>query len=70
MSADDPVPTSVQPELLTRREVLLLARVSPPTLAKMIAGFGFPPPLNIGRRCYRWRRADVEAFLQRKAVPA
>lgn len=64
-----PVPPSTAPitpeDLLTEREVADRLRVSEKTLQNWRwAGEGGPRAIKLGKRAVRYRRADVEAFIE------
>ncbi len=52
-------------DLLTREEVAAILRVHPNTVSLISDEL---PPLRIASRVLRWRRRDVEAYLDRLAT--
>src|SRR5262245_34020168 len=59
-----PITLDEMPLILTIDEVATFYRTSPSTIRSMIRNGGFePPPFCV--RPYRWKRADIEADLQR-----
>ena len=48
-------------ELLTAEQTAEALQVAVQTLRRWVANGEFPPPVRIGRRIIRWRRADIEA---------
>jgi excisionase family DNA binding protein len=54
--------------LLTVTDITSFLRISKPSLRTWVADGRFPAPLIIGGRVRRWRRSDVVAFLDAKAV--
>jgi excisionase family DNA binding protein len=66
LSAASLRPSPPQPELLTLEQAAGLLGVSPRTLREL-AKDGTLPPVHV-RRCTRWRRADVLAYIA--ALPA
>ena len=51
------------PSLMTLRELASYLRLSPRTVQRMAAENELPPPVRITRGRPRWRRADVDAWL-------
>ena len=51
-------------ELLTVRDVAAALRLSQRQVWKLSASGRLPKPLKIGRSA-RWRRADIEAYVER-----
>ena len=57
--------------LLKGSDVTVALGVSRVTLWRLVKHGDFPQPLRIGRNILRWRRADVDAWLEtRRAVSA
>jgi predicted DNA-binding transcriptional regulator AlpA len=54
--------------ILDRKDMCVLFAMSESTLRESIRRGAIPPPFTLGKRTLRWRRSDVEAFLQGKAV--
>ena len=64
----EPIPNSAgasrdPAELLTRRDLEALLRVSRSVVYRRVADGSLPPPIYLGTTTPRWRRADVEAFV-------
>ncbi len=51
-------------EMLTRAQVLKVLGVSRTTLWRWQAAGEFPSPLRLGDATFRWRRAEIEAWLE------
>ena len=51
-------------DLLTKREVARLLRVSVRTLERHVALGKFLPPIRFSERCIRWRRKDIDDYLE------
>ena len=51
-------------ELLRRREVAELVRLSVPTIYRMMKAGTFPRPIRLGQRAVAWRREDLEGWLR------
>src|SRR5437763_1306666 len=58
-----PRPRTPPHRLLTRRDVALRLKVSLRHLSRMVSESAFPPPVTLGRRCLRWREADIAAYV-------
>ena len=56
-------PPDAAPALLTLKEVARDLRVTPRTVQRMVAAGEFPPPVHISPGRSRWRRSDVDAWL-------
>ena len=56
------VPESM-PAFLTRPQVEALVGLSCSSLYRLMAAAEFPRPVRIARRAVRWRRSDLEAYL-------
>ena len=54
--------------LLRIDEVTTLVRLSRPSVYRLMAAGDFPRPVQIGSRAVRWRRADVEAWVEQRPV--
>ena len=54
------------PELLRRREVAELVRLSVPTIYRMMKEDTFPRPIKLGARAVAWRREDLERWLSER----
>lgn len=52
------------PDLLKRREVESLLRLSPATLRRAVAAGQVPAPLSFGKTSFRWRGSDIAALLK------
>lgn len=57
-------------DLLTRAEAAVLLKLEPQTLAKWALAGENLPYLKLGKRSVRYRRTDVEAFIERGRMPA
>jgi prophage regulatory protein len=51
-------------DLLTSRDVADRLSISVRTLHRLVARGQFPRPIRLSRKCVRWRRSDVEGYLQ------
>lgn len=58
------------PEWLTAVEVAARLRVTQNTVYTLNKRGLLPQPVSFGRRCLRWRKADVERFIAEKARAA
>lgn len=58
---DDPIASGT----LTAKQVSAALGVDRREVRRLVASGAFPPPLKVGRRRIRWRRADVTAYLER-----
>lgn len=65
-----PEPAAESDVLLTVRDVQHLLRISNPTLSRIRAdeSAGFPKPIAVTAKAVRWRRSDVEDWLERRKV--
>ena len=56
--------------LLTVRDVQQLLRISNPTLSRIRAdkNADFPKPIAVTTKAVRWKRTDVEDWLERRKV--
>ena len=56
--------------LLTVRDVQRLLRISNPTLSRIRAdkNADFPKPIAVTTKVVRWKRADVEDWLERRKI--
>jgi predicted DNA-binding transcriptional regulator AlpA len=52
-------------DLLTKREVARLVGLSVRTIERYVALGLFPQPIRLSRRCVRWRRKHIDAYLER-----
>lgn len=50
-------------ELLTKRDLRQLLKVSEPTLRKLINSGRLPEPIDLGDRTKRWRKVDIEKWI-------
>ena len=50
-------------ELMTRPEVSELTGLSHASIYRLMREGDFPEPIRIGQRAVRWRRSELEAFL-------
>ena len=50
-------------QLLRRKEVRALIGLSETALKHAIRDGRFPPPCQLGPRCFRWRQSDVDAWI-------
>ena len=55
--------TNTDHQLLTRREVLELTRMSKSTLHRKVREGTFPRPIRVGPRAVRWLRWQVEEWI-------
>ena len=51
-------------DLLTKQEVARLLRVSVRTLERHVALGKFLAPIRFSQRCIRWRRQDIDDYLE------
>ena len=51
-------------ELMTRPEVEELLGMSTSSVYRLMREGHFPEPIRIGQRAVRWRRSELEAFLE------
>jgi excisionase family DNA binding protein len=51
-------------DLLTSRDVAARLSISVRTLYRMMARGQFPRPIRLSRKWVRWRRSDVEGYVQ------
>ena len=51
-------------QLLTASQVAILCACSKPTLYRWMHVAGFPRPVKIGPRAARWRRHEVEQWVE------
>ena len=54
--------------LLRIDEVTALCALSRPTIYRMMAEGRFPRQVQLGSRAVRWRRADVEAWIEERPL--
>ena len=54
----------VEDRLLTRTEVEALIRMSRSAIYRLMRTGQFPEPLRIGPRAVRWKRSEVEHWLE------
>ena len=59
------VTTNDTTELLSREEVLAMLKCSRSTLYSLMAA-GFPKPFKLSRRVNRWRRCEIEDWLDKR----
>jgi predicted DNA-binding transcriptional regulator AlpA len=57
--------TLVPSKLMTAQQVAALLEVSDDTFAKIRVSAGFPAPVMIGQgdRCRRWKKADIDNWI-------
>lgn len=60
----------LQDALLKMQTVTQAAGISPATVYRGVAAGTFPQPVRMGKRCTRWRAADVRAWIQAQGVTA
>lgn len=68
---NDKDPSALEADaLLTVRDVQRLLRISNPTLSRLRADKNaqFPKPIAVTAKAVRWRRSDVEAWLESRKV--
>ena len=58
-----PAATEVQPKILTAKGLAEYLHVSPRTIHRMAARSELPPPILITPSRPRWRRSDIDAWL-------
>ncbi len=63
MATSRPGPTG--DDLLTKREVARLVRLGIRTITRYVALGKFPQPIRFSRTCVRWRRKDIDDYLER-----
>lgn len=51
-------------ELVTKKELMRILKISEPTLRKLIKSDRLPDPIDLGDRTRRWRRADIDEWLK------
>jgi predicted DNA-binding transcriptional regulator AlpA len=61
-------PTPKNPPLVSRGELCAELGISRPTSYRYQAEGYLPPPLRLGPGVVRWRRADIDALLERLAA--
>ena len=54
--------------LLKVAEVSDLVKLARPTIYRMMAAGKFPRPVKLGARAVRWRRADVETWIEERPL--
>lgn len=59
-----PAPTPTVPPLLTLDDVAVHLRVTTRTVQRRVAAGEFPRPILVGPTSPRWRRADLDAWIQ------
>lgn len=59
---------SEPPALLTPSDLLRLLQISAPTLSRMRQRSDFPRAISIARTTVRWRREEIEAWLESRRV--
>lgn len=57
------------PTLMTAKDVQALLRIDERTLRRATREGAVPPPIHIGGRMIRWRRGDLERWLESGARP-
>jgi predicted DNA-binding transcriptional regulator AlpA len=60
----EPRHEAVSPELLTKKEVARRVKVSIRTIARYVALNKFPQPIRFSQSCVRWRRKDIDDYLE------
>ena len=60
-----PPVTKFTPDLLTTRDLASYLRVSPRTVQRRAAAGELPPPISVSSRRARWRRCDIDEWLDR-----
>lgn len=60
---------SVVRELLTKSEVARRVGLSVRTIDRYVARGQFPQPVRLSRRWVRWRRCDIDIYLERLYRP-
>lgn len=63
------MPASDPPLLLSTRQAARLLSVSPRTILRMGEDGTIPPPIRVGPHFLRWRRDELEAFIDRRKTP-
>jgi len=58
-----PEPNSA-PDLMTAKDLADYLRVDPRTVQRMAAAGELPAPIPVSAKRSRWRRADIDAWLQ------
>ena len=53
--------------ILTQAETLVLVSLSRDYVWKLRRSGDFPAPLNLGSRLLRWRRADIERWVEERS---
>lgn len=51
-------------DLLTRREVEKICKLKSSAIYAAMRERGFPAPLQLSKRCVRWRRSEIEEWLE------
>lgn len=59
----DPIGAVPEALLLLSHEVFEVTRLSPSTIYRHIRAGRFPPPIPTGAEHRRWRRADIQSWL-------
>lgn len=54
------------PELLTKKETAKWAKTSTRQIDLLVKRGVFPAPIRLSERSPRWRRADLEAFTEKR----
>jgi prophage regulatory protein len=54
--------------LIDARELAAMLAISVPTVWRMRESGRLPEPLRLTSQCLRWRRADINAFLESLAA--
>lgn len=62
-------PPAEAPSLLGPEDVAAYLGVTPRTVRRLVADRGFPAPFRITPGTARWRREDVDAWLERRREP-
>jgi excisionase family DNA binding protein len=63
-----PAPVAPPKPVLTLAEVADLLQIAPRTVQRMAADGEFPAPIRLGSTRPRWRRAEIDTWLQRRAA--
>ena len=59
-------PADTAPPLLTQDDLACYLRVAPRTVKRMVAAGELPPPIPISAGRSRWRRSDIDEWLDRR----
>lgn len=53
-----------EPDLLTAQEVARRLSIAPRTLWRLVRRGVVPPPVRYSRKLVRWRRVDIDRYIQ------